>query len=453
MTAHSSLYINEQRRNYSLYVMQMRAIPAATDGLKAGARRVLWMARDNKWHKANSLAAETTAIHPHDAPEGSVNTIAAHYGNNIPLLTGDGAFGTLLDNDAFGAARYTKVKTSQFTQDVVFRDIEIIPMMDNYDGTLLEPVHFLPLVPVALINPSSGIAVGFASTILPRSLEDIIMVQLQYLKGAKRLTVPLPKFTPTNNFASHVEEQANGNIAYFFEGEIEIVNASVVKVTNLPFGLDHEKFIAKLNDLIDREVVLDYDDYSKDSFNIEVKFKRGYLEGKKPSAILQVLGLIEKHVENLNVLDFEGKSVWNTNPLELICKFTDWRLKWYSKRYERLLQIAEEQLQRCLDIRQAIKKNVGKTARDVQSRKELIQYLLTIDIVNTDYIADLPVYRFTQSEYEKNEQKIEELSAEINEYQEILKQPDLRKKIYIKELEQVLKKYSTGEYDLKELVE
>ena len=43
-------YVNEQRREYSLYVLQMRAIPSIADGLKAGGRRVLWTARDGKKH-------------------------------------------------------------------------------------------------------------------------------------------------------------------------------------------------------------------------------------------------------------------------------------------------------------------------------------------------------------------------------------------------------------------
>ena len=82
----SSQYINNQRREYSLYVMQMRAIPAATDGLKAGGRRTLWVARNGeKWKSAN-LAGATMPIHPHDSPEGAINTLAAPYGNNIPLF-------------------------------------------------------------------------------------------------------------------------------------------------------------------------------------------------------------------------------------------------------------------------------------------------------------------------------------------------------------------------------
>jgi len=160
-----------------MYVMQFRSIPCVTDGLKAGGRRVLWTARDGHKYKSATLAGATMPIHPHASPESAIDTLAAPYGNNIPMFSGDGAFGTLINPTAYGASRYTSVKVSKFTQDVVFRDIEVVPMKENYDGTLEEPVHFLPLVPVALINPSDGIAIGFATNILPRALNDIILGQ------------------------------------------------------------------------------------------------------------------------------------------------------------------------------------------------------------------------------------------------------------------------------------
>jgi len=91
-----SEYVNEQRREYSLYVLQSRAIPSIADGLKAAGRRVLWTAKDGKKHKSATLAGATMPIHPHASPEGAINTLAAPYGNNIPLLHGDGAFGLSL---------------------------------------------------------------------------------------------------------------------------------------------------------------------------------------------------------------------------------------------------------------------------------------------------------------------------------------------------------------------
>jgi len=92
----SSEYIDNERKSYSLYLISDRAIPHIADGLKSSIRRILWMARDGKKVKSSALAGACASIHPHAAPEGPINTIAAPYGNNIPLLKGYGAFGTLL---------------------------------------------------------------------------------------------------------------------------------------------------------------------------------------------------------------------------------------------------------------------------------------------------------------------------------------------------------------------
>lgn len=442
----SSQYINQRRYDYSIYVMQMRAIPAATDGLKAGGRRTLWTGRDGKKYKSATLAGATMPIHPHASPEGAIDTLAAPYGNNIPLFKGDGAFGTLLNPTSYGASRYTSVTTSKFTNDVVFRDIEIVPMTENYDGTLEEPVHFLPLVPIVLLNPSEGIAVGYATNILPRALDDLIVAQIAHLKGAKSISSPMPRFLPIDDAAYAMEETDRG-IAYYFNGNVEIKDTSTATITKLPYGQTHEKVIAKLDDLIEKGVLVDYTDRSKNTYNIELKFKRGYLKDLPAVDLYKALGLTVRHIENLNVLDFEGKAVWNTTPIELIRAFTDWRLQWYVKRYERLRDLLEIDLQRYYDIRTAIKNNVGGVARKTQSRSELKDFLQEVGIVHLDYIADLPVYRFTEDERLKNEQRIKEAEAQMQVYLDLLSSEDKRKKVYISELQEVLTKYSKGQYN------
>ena len=444
-TNKSSTYINEQRRNYALYVLQSRAIPHAADGLKSAGRRVLWTARNGDKFKTATLAGATMPIHPHESPEGAINTLAAPYGNNIPLFKGIGAFGTLLEPKEYGAARYTSVKVSKFTADVVFRDIEIIPMQDNYDMTLKEPVHFLPLVPTALLNPTSGIAVGFACNILPRSLDDLIMVQLAFLHGKKRFTNPMPKFRPIQSSAQLVDG------AFVFEGDYEEINATTLRVTRLPFGVAHErKFISRLDSLVEKDIVVDWTDRSKDTTDVQVQFKRGVLSGMDRDEILKTLGLTEKHSENLNVIDFTGDKVWSPTPVEFITRFTEWRLGWYVQRFERLRDLISADLQRYYDVRTAIKNNVGGISKKTESRAELKELLNKMKIVNLDYIADLPVYRFTQEEFNKNEERIKEAEATLKEYKAMLASEDKRRELYIDELQQILKTYLKNGYNEQE---
>ncbi|GAG55791.1 unnamed protein product, partial [marine sediment metagenome] len=273
-------------------------------------------------------AGATMPIHPHASPESTINTLAAPYGNNVPLLSSEGAFGTRLRPTAYGASRYTSVKVSQFTKDVMFKDIELIPMVDCYDSSQLEPKHFLPLVPMSLINPQEGIAVGFACSILPRDIRKVIEHQIKYLeKGTAPKYECLPTFYPTDQIAVDFAEDRNGNIKWVFRGTIDKTNTTLLTVTNLPYGLSHEKFINKLDNLQESGAVINYEDNSRNTYNITVKLKRGALREKNDIEIIQFLGLQTAISENLNVIDFDGERVWTMEYADMITKFTEWAVR------------------------------------------------------------------------------------------------------------------------------
>lgn len=441
-------YINEQRKTYSLYVLQSRSIPSAADGFKAANRRVLWTARDGKKYKSATLAGATMPIHPHASPEDAVSLMAAPYKNNIPVLKGYGSFGTLLNPGAYGAARYTSVALSKFAQEVVLADVEVIPMMENYDGTLEEPKHFLPLVPLVLLNPSEGVAIGFASNILPRSLDDIITDQIQHLtQPSKKIKDRFPQFVPTNSTATEHTLNKNGNPQWTFEGTYEKVNSTTIKITSLPYGLAHAKYTELLVNLVENGDIVDYEDGSKTTFDINVKFNRGALAKLSHDKLMKLLGLVSKSSENLNVLGFDGQRVVTTTYETLIREFCDWRLGWYVQRYERLKDLLERDIQRYKDVILAIKKNVGSTARNVASKGELEEYLAEIGVVHTDYVSSLPVYRFTEEERVKTETKLKDALAQVKRYNILLSNEEERRTVYVSELKDVLGKYKKGYYN------
>lgn len=431
----SSEYIESERREYSLYILTSRAIPHCADGLKAAARRVLWVARDGKKHKSATLAGAAIPLHPHAPPESTINTLAAPYGNNIRLLSGEGAFGTLLNPTAYGASRYTAVKVSQFTKDVMFRDIEIVPMIDNYDNSQKEPKHFLPLIPMVLINPQEGIAVGFACNIIGRDIKQMIDHQIDYLKSGKGpRNEAQPVFHPFDQRAVDFVLDRNGNTKWVFRGTFEQKGATEIKITGLPYGISRDKFINKIEALVDDGTIITYTDNSRDKYNIDIKFKRGTLSKLDELGITRLVGLESAQSENVNVIDFDGHSVWSANYVDIIEGFTEWRLQWYITRYKRLSDLLEIDIQRLKDILLAIKKNLGSVARKIQDRTELKEYLQEIGIVHLDYIADLPVYRFTEKERIKAEDKLAEALETLTGYQALLADEDLRKAKYVEEL-------------------
>lgn len=436
------------RRAYSLYIISNRSLPHASDGLKSAARRILWKARDGRKIKSATLAGNTLDLHPHASPEGSVNTLAAFYGNNTPLLTGIGAFGTLTVPTEFGASRYTSVKTSEFTNDVMFTDIDIVPMVDNYDETLKEPKHFLPIIPTVLLNPQDGIADGFATNILPRALDDIIKAQLAFLK---KDTIPKdapPKFAPIDAEAVRHEVDNKGTGRWFFRGSFKKLNATTVVIDRLPYGITHAKFKVKLDKLEDVGTkVISYADETSDTIKIEVKFKRGVLSPLSDDEIIKLLSLEIGLTENLNVIDFNSESVYAGSFADIIMDFSTWRLDWYKTRYERLRRLINIDIQRYKDIISAIDNNVGGLARKTESREELKELLEMFEIVNLDYVADLSVYRFTEAEKKKTEDKLKLAEEQLAEYNRLLASKNARKEVFIAELEAILANFKKGKYN------
>ena len=54
--------------------------------------------------------------------------------------------------------------------------------MDNYDGTLKEPVLFPVTFPNILVNSNQGIAVGMASNICSFNLKEVIDATIEFLE-------------------------------------------------------------------------------------------------------------------------------------------------------------------------------------------------------------------------------------------------------------------------------
>lgn len=440
MKVSSSSYVENERYNYALYVLQHRAIPSMADGLKSGARRLLWAGRNGEKLKSTTLAGIAMPYHPHgdQSLANTINTLAMPYNNNMCLIDGIGAFGTRLKPGACGASRYTSVKLSKFTKQVLFADLDIIPLQDNYDNTKEEPVHFLPLVPLGLLNPSEGIAVGFASTILPRTLEDIVNSQIKHLQGVKRLKEPDVTFLPLNQTA--VQDSENPKRRTFY-GKISKFNTSTVLIDDIGFGMSHEAVVKNLIKLLDDGTINSYEDNSRDYIEITVKMERNKLSEYTEEELGDLFKINKSINENMIMIDFDGVKVRDMNYVSMIQEFTDWRLQYYIPRYQKLKDELTVQIQRYIDVITAIDNETNKKLQDYKSRQDLIKYLATLGIVHTDYVADLAVYRFTKEEKAKIEKKLEEANALMAEYNTLLKSEDARKKVYISELKDILKTF------------
>jgi len=177
---------SEMKRAYLDYAMSVivsRALPDVRDGLKPVHRRILYamykmgLTSGARFSKSAKVVGEVLGkYHPHgDAPVyGSLVRMAQDFSMRYPLIKGQGNFGSV-DGDPPAAMRYTEVKLTRIAEEMLV-DIEkeTVDFIDNFDGTLEEPVYLPAKLPNLLLMGAEGIAVGMATKIPPHNTSEII---------------------------------------------------------------------------------------------------------------------------------------------------------------------------------------------------------------------------------------------------------------------------------------
>lgn len=449
----TSEYLGSTSREYATYVMEQRAIPILTDGLKLSQRIALWLLKDQS--KADStiglvgdMSKSKLYVHGNAAAEDMIGRLAAPYLNNIPLIHGEGAFGTrTAPFEGIGAARYTAVKRSKFAEDELYIDLDICPMRENYDGSKLMPQTFLPRLPLILLNGINGIAIGFANTILPRKLDDIRAAVIEVLKTGSTRHPLLPHY---DHYDCEVIRDHGNRLKYYLRGRVKIVNTTTVDITELPPGMALDTIRETLIGLEEAKTITGFTDNSTDRIAIQVKFTRVELaKYHTPDRLITLFKLIEPVTENLTVLNPDGNSVHKyLNVQDMVKDFVEWRLGYYLIRYQRLL-VDELEVAlfwkcflACFETTEERSRSVASSISGIASKAELVQLVsdaiqyqkleLRKDIV--DRIVAMPVYRFTKEGQTEAKAKLKASEKSIREYQGIIASPDKRKSIYLNEV-------------------
>lgn len=433
-------FIKDTSREYSIYVCQSRGIPSVSDGLKDSQRKALDAVKPladkiKTISLAGLMISSNRYLHGDAAACDAISLMAAPYCNNVPLLAGIGAFGTRVGPTDWGAPRYTYVKKTSITESLIYQDYDIIPLKENYDGSVMEPKHFLPLIPLVLLNGVSGIAVGWSTEILPRSLSDLIDATIAAIDQKQKL----PELLPTYSYLKCTVKNI-GNNAYEFLGKATIDGSTVI-VTELPPDLSLEKFKARLNKMEDDELIQSYVDRSTKDIKIEIRFKRGSISSWNEDTAIEFLKLRSKTTERMVVLDYDGNNIKQYDTAEeLIRDFVEWRLGFYTIRYQKLINDAIYQLNWNLALKACYDKGLPSFLTKANDRTEIINKIIaitdkiTLDDSQRDRIASLPSYRWAKDAYNDVLEKIASLNKEIADNQSILNDPKKLRAIYKQEV-------------------
>ena len=441
----TSDFIDTGSKEYAIYTAQNRAIPSSCDGLKDGQRKALWLMR-NKVDKlktvslSGQLIAEGLYNHGDVSASETISRLAAPYLNNVPLFDGIGAFGTRVGPDSWGAARYTYVKRSKSADMLLYPDLDIMPLRPNYDGSTQEPVNFLPLIPVTLLNGVSGIAVGWSTDILPHSLKSLVEATVAAIDGR-----PIPHLLPSYDYLDVTVQELSPN-SYEFSGRVLMEGSTSIRVVELPPDLSLEKFKARLNGLEDDGLISTYIDRSTKNINVEVRFKRGSIDGWTEQQAIDFLRLKNKATQRIVVLDFNNTSIRQYESAEaLVRAFVDWRIGWYTTRFEKIIADLTRDLNFACAIRACVDGGLPKFLPTAQNRAEIEERVrkltrgITLDDGQLDRIVGFPSYRWARDSIARVIEEIEALGQQIVEHEAILADPKRIRGVYKREVQALLK--------------
>ena len=197
---------------YSMSVIVSRALPDVRDGLKPGARRIIYamyednLTASNAFHKSAATVGNVLGrYHPHGdaAVYGTMVRMAQDFSLRYPLIEGEGNFGSV-DGDPPAAYRYTEARLARISDEMV-RDIEknTVNMVPNFDNRRKEPEVLPSRFPNLLVNGSIGIAVGMATNIPTHNLSEVIDGTICLIDNPDATLADVMQFIKGPDFPTH----------------------------------------------------------------------------------------------------------------------------------------------------------------------------------------------------------------------------------------------------------
>jgi DNA topoisomerase-2 len=425
-------FLDQDFRSFSTYDCHIN-IPNMIDGFKVSQRKAVYVINGaNKQNTVERFAADvasTTAYH-HGAGnlEGVIVNLAQDFptSNNVNWFTPDGAFGNILHHSA-SSGRYISVSGSPNFRKWFSKDDDLILEYEFEDGEQIEPKYFIPKVPTLLFNGGSGIGTGYSSTILNYNPDDVVRNVQQVLSGKKQ-TKLVPWYRGWKGTVTKIDGQTT------FTGVFERVNSTTIRITELPVGIEQEKYQSVLSKLIEKDVIKDYDDDSTEDVGwcITVYATREFLKNTDEYLTVK-LGLVSRESENIVVWDEKGKIKQFDNPEDLIEYFVGVRLGFYEKR--RLMKIDEtnEKIRWMNERMRFIQFYLDNVDLFKNSKKEtLIEMLLANKFEDYDRLLSMAMWNLTKD-------KIAELSGQIADERKFLSdlENDTAKDMYARELKAI----------------
>jgi DNA gyrase subunit A len=470
--------IDEQMRaaylDYAMSVIVARALPDARDGLKPVHRRILYAMHDmgisasSAYKKSARIVGEVLGkYHPHGdaAVYESMARMAQDFSMRYLLIDGQGNFGSV-DGDAPAAMRYTEARLSHMAEEML-ADIEqdTVEFADNFDGTLKEPSVLPAKLPNLLLNGSSGIAVGMATTIPPHNLGELaaaISYLIDYYERIEEIpTEELLKFIPGPDFptggvivGSEGIRQAygtgRGRIVLRGQAHIEDLpgGRQRIVITEIPYLLNKSGLIERIAELAREGKLSDISDLRDESdrrgMSIIIELRRGAQPMKVLNQLYKYTPLQSTFgVQMLALVDGEPRLLSLKRSLQV---YIDHRQEVIIRRsrFELEKARARAHILEGLLIALANLDEMIQTIRqspDADSAKERLMARFKLSDLQAQAILDLQLRRLAALERQKIEEEQRQTMERIAYLEDLLASQHKVLELIKTDLEEMVRKY------------
>ncbi len=456
------------RENYMPYAMSVivsRAIPEL-DGFKPSHRKLLYtmykmgLMGANRTKSAN-IVGQTMKLNPHGDAAIYETMVRLTRGNEAlltPFVDSKGNFGKVYSRDmAYAASRYTEAKLDKICAEL-FREIDddAVDFVDNYDGEMKEPTLLPTTFPNILVSANTGIAVGMASSFCGFNLEEVCRTTIAYIEDNNcdlMATLPAPDF-PTGgeiilDRAQMQKIYDTGRGSFKIRSKWKYIKSeNLIEVYQIPYTTTIEAIIDKLADLVKGGKVREISDIRDESdlsgLKLAIDLKRGTDPDKLMDRLMQLTPLMDSCSCNFNVLIQGMPKVLGVR--SILHEWTTWRTECKKRTIRYDLAKKQEKLHLLhglktilLDIDKAI-----AIIRNTEKDADVVPNLMNgfgIDEKQAEYIAEIRLRHINREYILKRLTETEALEKEIARLESLLKSDAKVRRVIIRELEAIIKKY------------
>lgn len=454
--------------NYSMYVILDRALPSLLDGLKPVQRRIIYAMSElglkysTKYKKsARTIGDVLGKFHPHGdtACYEAMVIMAQSFAYNMPLIDGQGNWGTQDDPKSFAAMRYTESKLTKYSE-LLLQDLKhgTSDWISNFDGTLDEPKFLPSQIPNILINGSSGIAVGMSTDIPPHNLGEIILAVQHVINNPKCSIKELMEFIPAPDYPtgahllhdesdiSAIYEEGTGNIKlraeYSYHGKS-------IEIISLPYQASTTKIIEQIqSQIIEKKInfinLIEDQSDEKNPVKIVIKIKGNTHNPNEVMNHLYFTTDLERNYRvNLNMISADGKpKIMNLK--EILSEWVLFRID----TYKRKLNYENNQILERLHILEGfliVYKHLDKIIeilRNEDNPKPKIMKIGKFSEKQYESIINLRLRNIAKLEEDKIKDEFENLKKRNKEINSILKSKSKLNKLIINDLDVLSEEYA-----------